>query len=263
MALLNMHPRAELLRYLDGAVTADERRTLEAHLASCRECRDYMARVKNFNEGLAGLTEEEFTSREPCPDSWTLASYDAGEVDEETARHLRAHLLYCDECAEEFDVLRRLTRGASWAELWETLKQAVVDLGKTYGPGALVGQIRIMAESPALAVRRGGGAAETRSKVLEVAVGENTYSIELGITPEGSLTCDIAGYETPKEVPVQISLRSEAGEELFSTKTDVHGNSHFVLPGDQVGDGVCILTLADEDNETHLPFRVPERRTSA
>ena len=261
MALLNMHPRAELLRYLDGAVTADERRTLEAHLESCKQCRDYIARVKNFNEGLAGLTEEEFTSREPCPDSWTYASYDAGEVDEETARHLRAHLLYCDECAEEFDALRRLTRGASWAELWEKLKVTVIDLARTYGPGALVGQIRIVAEQPVLARRK--GATETVSKVLEVSLGENAYSIELGITPEGSLMCDIAGYETPREVPVHVSLRSEAGEELFSTKTDVHGNSHFVLPGDQVGGGVCILTLADEDNETHLPFRVPERRTSA
>ena len=137
MALLNMHPRAELLRYLDGAVTADERRTLEAHLASCKQCRDYIARVKNFNEGLAGLTEEEFTSREPCPDSWTLASYDAGEVDEETARHLRAHLLYCDECAEEFDALRRL-HGPSWTKAVVRAARGMLECLSLTGSGMLL-----------------------------------------------------------------------------------------------------------------------------
>lgn len=260
MALLNMHPRAELLRYLDGAVTADERRTLEAHLASCKECRDYIARVKNFNEGLAGLTEEEFTSREPCPDSWTLASYDAGEVDEETARHLRAHLLYCDECAEEFDALRRLTRDASWAEKWEKLKATIIDLARMYGPGALVGQIRIVAEQPVLA--RGKGATETVSKVLEVSVGENTYSIELGITPEGSVSCDIAGYKTPRKIPMDVSILSERGEELFAAESDPDGNARFAFSRNEMPPGLYVLTLTLDNREAQVPFQIPERQDS-
>jgi hypothetical protein len=108
MALWKTHPREDLLRYLDGDVGDDRKRSIEEHLASCKECRDHISIVKGFNEGLTDLSQEEFASQEHCPDSWTLVSYEAGDVDEETARHLRAHLLFCDECAEEFNALRRL-----------------------------------------------------------------------------------------------------------------------------------------------------------
>src|SRR6266852_6561944 len=139
MAFLNAHPREDFLRFVDGDLGEDEKRNIEKHLASCSECRIYLSSVKTFNEGLGELTEEEFTSEEPCPDSWTLVSYEAGKVDEETARHLRAHLLFCDECQEEFYALRRLSREESWQELVGRLKEFVIDLGKTYGPQALIG----------------------------------------------------------------------------------------------------------------------------
>jgi anti-sigma factor RsiW len=184
MAFLKAHPREELLRFVEGNVGEDEKRNLEKHLASCSECRTYLSSVKSFNEGLGELIEEEFTSQEPCPDSWTLVSYEAGKVDEETARHLRAHLLFCDACAEEFSALRRLSQGESWRELFERMKEYVIDLGRTYGPQALIGSVRVMAEQPVLA--RGSGTLHRISKVLEVSVGENMYSVELAATEDGS-----------------------------------------------------------------------------
>src|SRR6266481_6195342 len=134
MAFLNAHPREDLLRFVDGDVGEDEKRSLDEHLASCSECRTYLSSVKTFNEGLGELTEEEFTSQEPCPDSWMLVSYEAGKVDEETARHLRAHLLFCDECREEFYALRAL-RAPSWTKLVLNLVRGAVELVSISGSG--------------------------------------------------------------------------------------------------------------------------------
>lgn len=134
MAFLNAHPRRDLLRLVEGDVGEDEKRSLEKHLASCSECRTYLSSVEIFNEGLGELTEEEFTSQEPCPDSWTLVSYEADKVDEETARHLRAHLLFCDDCREEFYALRRL-RAPSWTKLVLNLVQGAVELVSISGSG--------------------------------------------------------------------------------------------------------------------------------
>src|SRR5436190_19960302 len=93
---------AELVRYLDGELEQEERAKVEQHLATCGACRDQLEFAKGFRAGLRKLSKEELTTDEPCPDSWTLVSYEAGDVDEETARHLRVHLLLCDDCAEEF-----------------------------------------------------------------------------------------------------------------------------------------------------------------
>ena len=48
MAILERHPRADLLRYLDGAVEAGEKSALEKHLESCAECCD-----RHFIGGVA------------------------------------------------------------------------------------------------------------------------------------------------------------------------------------------------------------------
>ncbi len=252
------HPRTELLRYLEGETSDEEKRALEAHLASCNECRKYVSFVQNFNEGLGQLTKEEFASAESCPHPELLAAHEAGEVSEETARHLRAHLLYCDDCAEEFYALRRLSRSESWAEAWEKLKETVIDLARTYGPGALVGQIRISAEGPALVVRR-EGSLEVISKVLEVGVGENTYSIELCVMTEGSVSCNIAGYETPRSIPLMVSVLSESGEEVFATETDEHGNIRFLLEREVVAHDIFIFVLTLNGNVSYLPVQIPRK----
>jgi hypothetical protein len=207
------------------------------------------------------LSKEEFTSHEPCPDSWTLVAYEAGKVDEETARHLRAHLLFCDACAKEFYALRRSSREESWQQLIEQLNEFLIDLGKTYGVGTLVGPVRIVAEQPVLA--RGGKLPESTLKVLEVLVGENTYSIEMAVTEEGSVSCDIAGMRTPSKTPLSITARSGIGEELKSTQTDEFGNARLQLLATSLPDDLIVFTFDLEGSEQQLLLRVPQRQSLA
>jgi hypothetical protein len=254
MSILERHPKTDLLRYLDGGTEGEEKHTLEEHLAACAECREYLSFVKGMNQGLDSLSKEELTSDEPCPASWTLVAYQAGKVDEDTARHLRAHLLFCDACAEEFYALRRVSQEESWRELVEQLKEFVIDLAKSYGPAALIGPVRIVAEQPALAAR-GGDLPEVVSKVLEVQVGGNTYSIELKVTAQG-VACDIAGFRTTTRGPLNISVHSKTGEELISTESDEFGNSRFVVP--KAPGNLFLLMLNLQGIEQQVLFRVSD-----
>jgi len=262
MALWQAHPRENLLRYLDSELGENETRSLEEHLTSCAACQRYATFVKAFNGRIGELAEDEFTSEEACPDSETLIAYEAGEVDEETARHLRVHLLFCDDCREEFYALRQLSQRTLRQELVEKLKEVAVELWKLYGPGALVGSIRIVAEQPAFAWR-GEGPAEAISKVFEVAVGDNSYSIELRVGPDGALACNIAGFKAPHRAALEVSVHNESGDELFGTETDEAGNAEFVLEGETAPQGLCILALRLDDSESYLPFLVPEKSTTS
>jgi hypothetical protein len=258
MGISDRHPKDDLLRYLDGAMEGEEKRALEEHLTGCAECREYISFVKGFNQDLAGLSKEEFTSHEPCPDSWTLVAYEAGKVDEETARHLRAHLLFCDECAKEFYALRRVSQEESWRMLIERLKQFVIDLARSYGPGAMVGPVRIVAEQPAFALRAAKDQ-QACSKVLEVSLGDNAYSIELTLSGAGSLSCDIAAFRSPVRAPLDVSVRRESGEEIMSTRSDDSGKCHFTVEASLRPGNLCILTLSLESIEQHLILQIPER----
>lgn len=252
MALWKTHPREDLLRYLDGDVGEGEKRTLENHLATCEDCRRYLARVKDFNKGLDDLAVEEFTSDEPHPDTWTLVAHEAGKLDGETARNIRAHLLFCDECQEEFLALRGASQEEAWRELFERIQEFVIDLGKTYGPGALIGAIRIAAEQPAFASR---GDQVLSSKVLEVPVGSNGYSIELTLTEAGFLSCDIATFRGSVQAPLQVSLRSETGEEIVSTDSGDLGKCNFVTLSPLRSGELYVLSLNLKGDEEHIPFR--------
>ena len=262
MNILERHSKADLVRYLDGTMEAEEKGALEKHLAGCAECREYLSFVRGFNQGLAGLSKEEFASDEPCPDSWTLVAYEAGKVDGETARHLRAHLLFCDACAKEFYALRRGSQEESWRELVERLKEYVIDLAKSYGSGALVGPVRIVAEQPSFAVR-GGELLKTISKVIEVRVGENTYSIELAMSPAGSASWDIAGMRASSKTPLNIAVYAGTGEELISAKSDEFGNAQFEIPVASLPDDLVVLTLKLEGSEQQLLLRLPKTLQSA
>lgn len=137
MSILNPHSREELIQYLGGALGEGEKQRVEHHLSGCADCQAYVSFVKDFHHGLTGLAEEEFTSKEFCPDSMTLVLYEAGEVDEETARHLRVHLLFCDACAEQFYALRRL-RAPAWTKVVLHAAQSALECVSLLGSGVLL-----------------------------------------------------------------------------------------------------------------------------
>jgi hypothetical protein len=115
MAWNTQHPRTDILRYIEGEMATEEESAVKKHLEGCPDCRDYLSFVGDFKKGLKELGPEEIAPREPCPDSETLVAYDAGELDEETARHVRVHTVFCESCMRDLYGLRQL-RAPSWTE---------------------------------------------------------------------------------------------------------------------------------------------------
>ena len=282
MAAGKTHPKEDLIRYMDKTMDESERKAIEEHLKTCKSCSEYLSFVKEFSQELGTLKKEEFSSDEPCPDSWTMVSYEAGDLDEETAKHMRVHLLFCDDCGQELDALRRLraadeseAAGTSWSQRVEALKEFMVDLGKTYGPEAVLGSFRIMAEgfrvpSPARGLStwidpmsgRDRGSSKRVFKVLEVTIGDNTYNIDLEVTPDGSVSCDIAGIEAPHEAPLRIVVHAEEGKELLEAKTDDKGNTKFTIPESIPPESLFVFKLTLNSHEESLLVRLPKKASA-
>jgi len=262
MARPEPHEPEKLTRYACGNLSLEEQGKLEKHIRGCAPCRDYVSFVREFNAGVREAKPPKPTADEPCPDTALLVDLEAGELDERTASHVRAHLLFCGDCREIFYALRRSTRKATWQDVVEKLKGVVVDLSKRYGPGALIGSVKIVSEQFALA-RRGEGAAEALTKAFELAVGENNYNVEVRFSADGALHCSVAGYKPPVWAPLQVAVCTEAGDEVFCVQTDKQGNTQFDLGPDAVPDGVYMFVLTLGDDESYLPLRVPKGALAA
>jgi hypothetical protein len=254
-------------------ISQQDRRRVEEHMKACPTCGELVFFIQKTRD-LARKTPIRFEqASESCPDADTIVALEEGTLDRDLSRKLGVHLLHCKQCREAYLLLRSLseerfeekvlerfdTHAARWPEWLARVKTFVVDLSKTYGPGAMLGAIRIAAERPAFAVApaRGEKAAEPVSKVLELNLGGNVYGIELGLREDGSITCDIAGYETPQEKPAHVAVVSENGE-LFSTETDRHGNAHFALEKQVISRGIHVLTLQLDGDEREVPFSLPQ-----
>jgi hypothetical protein len=261
------HDHENLFRYLDGDLTDAEKLEMGSHLKDCRECTEFLSFISGLKSVLKKMTPEQLSPDTPCPDSETLVAFSAGQLDERETQLVRTHAVFCKECLDELALLRQTTESAgirfaeaSWPELLERMKQFVIDLGKSYGIGALIGPVQILAEQPALAVR-GGGTSTSTSKVLEVSVGENTYSVEVAATNDGSLSFDIAGVAYRVKVPLNISLQTEAGDELISSKTDKFGNGHLAVP--PVPGKFIVIKLDLQGDVRQILLRVPESKEPA
>ncbi len=230
-----------------------------------------------LDAGLKLLSANDLKPRTPCPDSWTFALYVQGQVDEQTRRTINEHIAFCSECYREYlalaepeeimkEVDRELhgTEGAGstsvpsgWAAVMKRLKSAVIDFGRTYGVDSLIGSVRIVAEASAVEARGKRGQLKL-SKLLETSVGDNTYSIELGLRHDGSLHCDIDGDRIPHKVPLRIVLRQETGEALLPpAETNLHGDGDFVLPAEKMPSGVLVLDLHLNGYESQIAFVLP------
>jgi hypothetical protein len=208
----------------------------------------------HFNRGLREIRSEMMVPNEDHPDSSLIVALESGDLDDDTASHVRAHMLFCESCLEDFFCLRRSARGESW-DLVEKLKESLIDLGATYGTGVFRGLAKIITETPALALR-----GEQRSsgifKVLEVTIAANQYSIEVRLAEDGSLSFDIAGFRTLVRAPLKIIVESETGEEMASIDSEDSGNAQLTIPHDRLVSDLYVLTLSFNYIEQHLLFRV-------
>lgn|GEM_PF-4537794 len=133
-----LHPKSGLLRYIDGEVDDKEKQRLEAHLKGCRSCQEYLSFVRGFTEDLKELREEEFSTDEAHVDSATLVLHASGKLDEETAQHVRKHVLFCDACQEDYFALRRATEGARWTRAVVRAAGGVLECLSLTGSGVLL-----------------------------------------------------------------------------------------------------------------------------
>lgn len=101
------HPKQDIIRYLEGSLPEPQQAELQDHLSTCPSCSDFLDFSRGFADAVTSLGEES-TEEEDCPDSWTLTSYVEGDLDEQTERQVKAHLLYCDSCWETVRMLREL-----------------------------------------------------------------------------------------------------------------------------------------------------------
>jgi hypothetical protein len=257
MAEPGLHHGDKLLRYALGQLSAEEAGTIAQHLAGCNSCQEFEAFVTEFNGALRGLRPDVSVQSEAHPDSSLIVGLEAGSLPDDVASHVSAHVLFCKSCLEEFLCLRSLSRPEAWS-LVEKLKDSLIDLGTTYGPGALRGLVQIVSEGPALAFRGEVSAQDAIVKVIEVKVGDNTYSIEFRVAEGAGLACDIAGYQVTTKVPLHATLRTEAGAEIASIDTDKFGNGQLAVAESVIEGDLYVLTLNLQGSEQDLLFRLPE-----
>jgi hypothetical protein len=117
------HPEADLLRYREGGLNEEKKRSVDRHLEECAECREYLAFVDDFQAGLQESTPEESAGNETHPEPELIFNYEQGKLDEKSARELRAHMVFCDACTDELYALRRLHHPRSFT-------QAVIRIAK-------------------------------------------------------------------------------------------------------------------------------------
>ena len=159
------------------------------------------------------------------------------------------------ELKETFEVAEP-TASVAWdraVAFAKSIGAAAVNLTDQLG-ATVFGPIRTRGEIPV----RGPGQTQPStgvSRVFEMSLATNTYSVELRWRDHRILSCDVAGVYTPIREPMRILLTSESGATLFSQLTDVFGNARFdvSLPA-QLGIELLRLTatLRDSTHETIL-----------
>lgn len=128
----------DLTRYAWGELHGKPKGQIEAHLSHCPGCSETALFVKKLR-ALSGKRAENLEPcGEPCPDSALLVDLESDELDEVTAQHVRAHLISCRTCREEYLILRRLsisnveplppTGRPNWDELQKKLADKEAEL---------------------------------------------------------------------------------------------------------------------------------------
>src|SRR5690348_6303744 len=98
----------DVTRYAFEELPEKDRPLIEGHLSKCPPCNKRVL----FAKKLVARAKEELTPKdipdEPCPDTSVILALEDDELDGETAQHVRAHLLFCKPCREEYLLLCRM-----------------------------------------------------------------------------------------------------------------------------------------------------------
>jgi hypothetical protein len=215
--------------------------------------------MKEFDRAFGGNFFDSEESKEPCPPTDLLANVEAELAEENEARHVRAHVAHCRECSKKFLMLRGLRireesisdafdrsgttpELSRWAQCYERAHKALLDLGKQFDPGTLIGAIRVTGPIPALALR--GESSQQRTGIMfEVPVGNNVYGFDLR-QHDNQLTFNVAGYKWTDKIPATITVYRDSGAVLGSTQTDLYGNARLSLQHNWPSEETIVLAIA-------------------
>ncbi|HUN84798.1 MAG TPA: hypothetical protein VMU48_10485 [Terracidiphilus sp.] len=219
--------------------------------------------MREFGRNLGGNIFDSEESKEPCPLTDLLSSVEAELADEDEARHVRAHVVHCRECSKKFLMLRGIRNKEKaatdvpeqpgtapqlswWTQCYERACQVLIDIGRQFDPGTLIGTIRVTGPIPALALR-GESSQDRTGFMFEVPVGNNVYGFDLRLH-ENELAFDVAGYKWADKIPATITVYRESGAVLGSTTTDLYGNAHFSLEYNWHSKEKIVLAIALSDD---------------
>jgi hypothetical protein len=257
----------DIHRYVLGELTGSQAVAVEEHLAQCENCRDTVSFMREFGRELRGQIFDSDENKEPCPPTELLANVESDLADEQEAQHVRAHTVHCRDCSKKFLILRGLRNKEQsvsdteesmeagdqrswWTQCYEKALGVLIDIGKQFDPGSLIGTIRVTGPIPALALR--GESLQKRTGIMfEVPVGNNVYGFDLTLR-KGQLVFDIAGYKWADKLPATVTVYRDTGAVLGSVQTDVYGNARLSLqyewyPGERI---VLAVVLSSETWES-------------
>jgi len=155
-----MDPHESTFRvYVEGTGSPGEELEVHDHMKECDDCREFVDFVRDLSEGIKKVSEEAIGLDDAHPSSPTLVAYEEGTLDPQTSLHLRAHMLFCDLCAESYYLLKRM-RAPSWSkvviEAVRSAKEWLLRPLEVIGMGELV---------PLAATTTRGGTGEPQSTV--------------------------------------------------------------------------------------------------
>jgi hypothetical protein len=217
-------------------------------------------------QGLRLLKAEDLVQT-PCPDSWTLAAYVTGELDQKTQREINAHIAFCDACFDDFvalagtdkiaEMLSNVPAGEEAAAL-QSPKPAVdivVDLREAY-------RLEFWRELNVLPYR---DKSFRRMGDFEVSLGEDLYEVQFWSNAEASVSCTVRCKTATMEVLlgrrrvcVSVVVVSEKGKVIFSTQTNDSGYCKFTIPTSGLDD-FCVLSLEQGKHCSKLRVYPPRR----
>src|SRR5690348_1152638 len=95
------HNSEKLISYIYNELSPNEMTAIEEHLSTCRRCREFLTFAREFHAQLTKI-DLRTPEKEVCPDVSLIVALVEGTLDKRTAQHVRAHLLHCTDCMEEF-----------------------------------------------------------------------------------------------------------------------------------------------------------------
>jgi hypothetical protein len=211
-----------------------------------------------------------------------MVSYVMGTATEDQQKEINVHVAFCDNCRDDYialagrDRIAEIVRAAigavslpmplsdakeKWGRLFARARDFVIELGRSYSPGTLIGAIRILETGPAFAVR-GAASPAAPSIVFEVPLGDNVYGMALS-PQDGGLFFDVAGYKTTELIRLGIVLSSTDGDELVKAETDIYGHTSFELPAEALQlDSVVVMLIVEDEVWEAFSIELPKVEAS-